>query len=77
MRIPKSASPLVSGAAKRMIARVFSSIDDDQEGSPACGRLLRRSGADQLAHQQPKVVAGDVDQVALVHVLPPLKNEGF
>ncbi len=36
-----------------------------------CHGLLRGAGADQLAHQETQIVAGDVEQAALVHVLPP------
>src|SRR5919202_5840407 len=34
------------------------------------GGFLRGSGPDQQAHQQPEIVPGDMDQVALVDVLP-------
>ena len=43
-------------------------IIDEQE-RPTGGGLLRSSGADQQAHQDAEVVAGDVDQVAFVDVL--------
>ncbi len=33
--------------------------------------LPRGAGPDQQAHDQPEIVAGDVDKVALVQVLPP------
>ena len=61
----------VSAAAKITTARVFSVRNGDQKSSAAGGGLLRGAGADQGAHQDAEVVAGDVDQVALVDVLAP------
>src|SRR5512133_4061054 len=53
------------------IARVWSPKVTSRNTRPAGGCLLWRSGADQQAHQDAEVVAGDVDQVALVDVLAP------
>jgi hypothetical protein len=49
-------------------------VSDEQERSAAGGGLFWSSGASEQAHQDAEVVAGDVDQVALVDVLPPLSQ---
>ena len=53
--------------------RVSSAIagrEQDQNTPAARHRLFRGSGPDQQAHEQPEIVPGDVDQIALVDILP-------
>ena len=44
----------------------------EQDKKPPATRhgLFRGPGPDQQAHQQPEIVPGDMDQIALVDVLP-------
>ena len=44
--------------------------EQDQNTPAARHGFLRRAGPDQQAHQQPEIVPGDVDQIALVDILP-------
>ena len=44
--------------------------EQDQKTPAARHGFLRGSGPDQQAHQQPEIVPGDVDQIALVDILP-------
>ncbi len=45
--------------------------DEAENSAISCRHgLLRGAGADQLAHQETQIVAGDVEQVALVQVVP-------
>ncbi len=39
----------------------------------SCAGLFRGAGADQEAHQQSEIVAGDMEQIALVDVLSTAK----
>ena len=48
----------------------FDTRKQDQNTPAACHGLFRGAGPDQQAHQQPEIVPGDVDQIALVDVLP-------
>ena len=53
--------------------RVSSAIagrEQDQNTPAARHRLFRGPGPDQQAHEQPEIVPGDVDQIALVDILP-------
>ena len=47
---------------------------DDGHISPRHG-LLRGAGADRLAHREARIVAVDVEQVALVHGLAPAQQD--
>src|SRR5215212_4589375 len=44
--------------------------EQDKKVPAPCDGLFRGSGPDQQAHEQPEIVPGDVDQIALVDVLP-------
>src|SRR3954451_1935907 len=44
--------------------------EQDQNTPAACHGFLRGSGPDQQAHEQTEIVPGDMDQIALVDVLP-------
>src|ERR1044072_4113060 len=44
--------------------------EQDKNVPAPCDVLFRGSGPDQPAHQQPEIVPRDMDQVALVDVLP-------
>ena len=44
--------------------------EQDKKTPAPCHGLFRGSGPNQQAHQQPEIVPGDVDQIALVGVLP-------
>src|SRR3954452_11981720 len=44
--------------------------EQDQNTPAARHGFLRGSGPDQQAHEQPEVVPGDMDQIALVDILP-------
>src|SRR4051812_19751582 len=53
--------------------RVSSAIagrEQDKNTPAARPRLFRGRGPDQQAHEQPEIVPGDVDQIALMDVLP-------
>ena len=43
-------------------------MDEQQIGERTCRRLSWSSGPDQQPHQDAEIVAGDVDQIALVNV---------
>src|SRR3954451_20579399 len=44
--------------------------EQDKNVPAPCDGLFRGSGPDQQAHEQPEIVPGDVDQIALMDVLP-------
>ena len=44
--------------------------EPDQNTPAARHRLFRGPGPDQQAHEQPEIVPGDMDQIALVDILP-------
>ena len=44
--------------------------EQDQNTPPARHGFLRGSGPDEQAHEQPEIVPRDVDQIALVDILP-------
>src|SRR3954462_6119761 len=44
--------------------------EQDKKGPAPCDGLFRGSGPDEQAHQQPEIVPGDMDQIALVAILP-------
>jgi hypothetical protein len=44
--------------------------EQDQNTPAARHGFLRGSSPDQQAHQQPEIVPGDMDQIALVDILP-------
>ena len=44
--------------------------EQDKNVPAPCDGLFRGSGPDQQAHEQPEIVPGDMDQIALVDVLP-------
>src|SRR5919206_3959344 len=44
--------------------------EHDNKTPAARGGFLRGSGPDQQPHQQAEIVTGDMDQVALVNILP-------
>src|SRR4051812_42681063 len=44
--------------------------EQDQKTPAARHGLFRGSGPDQQAHEQPEIVPGDMDQIALMDVLP-------
>ena len=44
--------------------------EQDKSTPAPCHGLFRGSGPDQQAHQQPEIVPSDMDQVALVDILP-------
>ena len=46
-------------------------IAGGQPQEPEVGRRPRGSGAEQVAHQEPEIVSGDVDQVTLGDVVAP------
>src|SRR4051794_33408573 len=53
--------------------RVSGAIADreqDQNTPAARHGFLRGSGPDQQAHQQPEIVPGDMDQIALMDIFP-------
>src|SRR3954465_3739802 len=53
--------------------RVSGAIADreqDQNTPAARHGLFRGSGPDQQAHQQPEIMPGDMDQIALMDILP-------
>src|SRR5207344_3505114 len=45
--------------------------DEEQIGEPTSRRLSWSSGPDQQPHQDAEIVAGDMDQIALVDILAP------
>src|SRR3954469_19482794 len=44
--------------------------EQDKNVPAPCDGLFRGSGPDQQAHEQPEIMPGDMDQIALVDVLP-------
>src|SRR4051812_8408774 len=44
--------------------------EQDKKVPAPCDGLFRGSGPDQQAHEQPEIVPGDMDQIALVDILP-------
>src|SRR3954470_1537063 len=44
--------------------------EQDKKVPAPCDGLFRGSGPDEQAHEQPEIVPGDVDQIALMDVLP-------
>ena len=46
-------------------------IDQPKEDTTPGGELLRRTRTEERPHHQAQIEARDVDQVALLHVLPP------
>ena len=59
--------------AHTVMGRVSSAIagrEQDQNTPAARHGFLRGSGPDEQAHEQPEIVPGDVDQIALVDILP-------
>ena len=52
------------------ISGAIADREQDQKTPAARHGFLRGSGPDQQAHQQPEIVPSDMDQVALVDVLP-------
>src|SRR3954465_6382130 len=44
--------------------------EQDKNVPAPCDGLFRGSGPDQPAHEQPEIMPGDMDQIALVDVLP-------
>src|SRR5215218_9200471 len=44
--------------------------EQDQNTPAPCHGFLRGSGPDQQAHEQPEIVPGDMDQIALMDILP-------
>src|ERR1044072_2313485 len=44
--------------------------EQDKNLPAPCDGLFRGSGPDQQAHEQPEIVPADVDQIALMDVLP-------
>ena len=71
-------SRLVWDAATKNQHQGFVGADDEEQQPAADSGLFWATGAaDQSARQEPKVVAGDFDQVALRNVLsPPWTNSG-
>ena len=44
--------------------------EQDKNVPASCDGLFRGSGPDQQAHEQPEIVPSNVDQIALVDILP-------
>ena len=44
--------------------------NEQYDGITGARRPLRGAGADDLAHQQAQIVAGDMEEIALLDVLP-------
>src|SRR3954467_14027551 len=44
--------------------------EEDKNVPAPCDGLFRGSGPDQQAHQQPEIMPGDMDQIALMDILP-------
>ena len=44
--------------------------EQDKKTPAPCDGLFRCAGPDQQAHQQPEIVPGDMDQIALMDILP-------
>src|SRR5215212_11128911 len=44
--------------------------EQDKKVPAPCDGLFRGSGPDEQAQEQPEIVPGDVDQIALVDILP-------
>ena len=61
------------GDEKHENGRVSGTIrgrEQDKKTPAACHGRFRGPGPDQPAHEQPEIVPGDMDQIALVDVLP-------
>src|SRR5215211_1418119 len=52
------------------LVRAIAGREQDEKTPAACHGFLRSSGSDEPAHEQPEVVPSNVDQIALVHILP-------
>src|SRR5919107_37740 len=53
----------------RVSGPITGRAQDQKTPAPRDG-LFRGSGPDQQAHEQPEIVPGDMDQIALVDILP-------
>ena len=53
-----------------LVSGAIAGREQDQNTPAARHGLLRGSGPDQQAHEQPEIVPGDMDQIALMDILP-------
>ena len=53
-----------------LVSGAIAGREQDQQTPAARHGLFRGSGPDQQAHEQPEIVPGDMDQIALVDILP-------
>src|SRR3954467_4468595 len=52
------------------LVRAIAGREQDKKTPAARHGLFRGPGPDQQAHEQPEIVPGDMDQIALVDILP-------
>src|SRR3954454_20649055 len=52
------------------LVRAIAGREQDEKAPAARHGLFRGPGPDQQAHEQPEIVPGDMDQIALVDILP-------
>src|SRR5215210_93369 len=52
------------------VGGTISGRQQDQKTPATCDGLFRGPGPDQQAHEQPEIVPRNMDQIALVNVLP-------
>src|SRR4051812_47477952 len=52
------------------LVRAIAGREQNEKAPAARHGFLRSSGPDEQAHEQPEIVPGDVDQIALVDILP-------
>jgi hypothetical protein len=53
-----------------LVSGAIGGREQDQHTPAARHGFLRGSGPDQQAHQQPEIVPSNVDQIALMDILP-------
>src|SRR4051794_13066812 len=53
-----------------LVSGAIAGREQDQKAPAARRGFLRGSGPDQQAHQQPEIVPSNVDQIALMDILP-------
>ena len=62
---------IAAGGRHQHQDRAVGQESEQKEASSSCRGLLWGAGADQEAHQQPEIVSGDMEEIALVNVVAP------
>src|SRR3954465_5068762 len=57
------------------LVRAIAGREQDKKTPATRHGFLRCAGPDQQAHQQPEIVPGDMDQIALMDILPARSEE--